>query len=154
MGVKIKDTVTPEGKRFQKLLKELASKQVRTGFQAGKKEKNGADICDVAAFNEFGTVDIPSRPFIRNSVDNHEEEITSFVQREIAKCIRGGQSAESALKRIGVFQKSLIQREITEGSFVPNAPSTIRKKKSSKPLIDTGRMRQSVNYEIKPKGGL
>lgn len=154
MGVKIKDTVTPEGKSFQKLLKELASKQVRTGFQAGKKEKNGADICDVAAFNEFGTVDIPSRPFIRNSVDNHEEEITSFVQREVAKCIKGQQSAENALKRIGVFQKSLIQKEITEGSFVPNSPSTIRKKKSSKPLIDTGRMRQSVNYEIKPKGGL
>ena len=35
----------------------------------------------------------------------------------------------------------------------PNAPSTIRKKGSDKPLIDTGRLRQSVNYVIKPKGG-
>ena len=49
--------------------------------------------------------------------------------------------------------KGIVQKTIKEGSFVPNAPSTIRKKGSDKPLIDTGRLRQSVNYHIKPKGG-
>ena len=39
-----------------------------------------------------------------------------------------------------------------EGDFEPNAPSTIRKKKSDKPLIDTGRMRQSVMTVIDKKG--
>ena len=63
-----------------------------------------------------------------------------------------GKSAEQVLKEIGIFQKDLIQEKITEGSFTPNAASTVRKKGSNKPLIDTGRMRQSVNYVIKKKG--
>lgn len=63
-----------------------------------------------------------------------------------------GASAEQTLKDIGIFQKDLIQDKIEEGDFTPNAESTIRKKGSSKPLIDTGRMRQSVNYWIRQKG--
>ena len=51
-----------------------------------------------------------------------------------------------------MFQKGLIQRKIVDGTFEPNAPSTIRKKGSSRPLIDTGRMRQSVNFIIRRKG--
>lgn len=56
------------------------------------------------------------------------------------------------LKEIGIFQKDLIQEKITDGDFAPNAESTIRQKGSSKPLIDSGRMRQSVNYVIQKKG--
>jgi len=55
-------------------------------------------------------------------------------------------------KEIGIFQKDLVQEKITNGSFAPNAPSTVMAKGSSKPLIDTGRMRQSVNYVIQQKG--
>jgi len=62
-------------------------------------------------------------------------------------------TAKQALKELGIYQKDLVQQTITEGDFEPNAPSTIRKKRSDKPLIDTGRMRQSVNYVIKEKGG-
>ena len=45
-----------------------------------------------------------------------------------------------------------MQDKITSGSFAPNAESTIKKKGSSKPLVDTGRMRKSVNYVIQKKG--
>ena len=57
------------------------------------------------------------------------------------------------MKEIGAFQKGLIQERIVEGSFTTNAEATIRKKKSATPLIDTGRMRQSVNFVIRKKGG-
>jgi hypothetical protein len=42
-----------------------------------------------------------------------------------------------------------IQHEITVLRHPPNAPATIRAKGSSKPLIDTGEMRQSVTYQIR-----
>lgn len=152
MGVKIKDTVTADGRKFQKMLDELAEKQVRIGFQHGKAtEEDGTDICDIAAWNELGTVHIPSRPFLRQSVDDNVSKINDFLQSRIKRLVNGG-SAEQFLKEIGIFQKDLIQDKITNGSFAPNAPSTVKKKGSSKPLIDTGRMRQSVNYEIKAKG--
>ena len=94
---------------------------------------------------------IPARPFLRQSVDDNVSKINSFLQSKKKDLVRGV-SAEQVLKEIGIFQKDLIQEKITEGNFTPNAESTVKKKGSSKPLIDTGRMRQSVNYEIKSKG--
>lgn len=152
MGVRVTDRITPDGVKFQKMLKELAEKEVRVGFQHGKAtEEDGTDICDIAAWNELGTVHIPARPFLRQSVDDNLSKINSFLQEKKNDLVRGT-SAEQILKEIGIFQKDLIQEKITNGSFAPNAPSTVKKKGSSKPLIDTGRMRQSVNYEIKVKG--
>lgn len=153
MAARTKDQITPDGIRFQKMLKELADKEVRIGFQHGAAaEENGTDVCDVAAWNELGTEHIPSRPFLRKSVDENESRINAFLQSK-KKDLVSGTSAGQVLKEIGVFQKDLIQEKITEGDFVPNADSTIRKKGSSKPLIDSGRMRQSVNYVIQKKGG-
>lgn len=153
MGARVTDRITPDGRKFQKMLKELAEKEVRVGFQAGKAyEEDGTDICDIAAWNELGTVHIPARPFLRMSVDDNVAKINNFMQQQKKNLVKGI-DAEQVLKEIGIFQKDLIQEKITDGDFAPNAPSTVAKKGSSKPLIDTGRMRQSVNYEIKQKGG-
>nr|DAV51912.1 MAG TPA: virion morphogenesis protein [Caudoviricetes sp.] len=152
MSVKVTDKVTADGKKLQKILKELADKEVRVGFQQGKAtEEDGTDVCDIAAWNELGTVNMPSRPFLRMSVDDNSDKINSFMSAQ-KRSIINGEPADRILKKIGIFQKDLIQEKITEGSFAPNAPSTIKAKGSSKPLIDTGRMRQSVNFEIKQKG--
>ncbi len=152
MASRIRDTLTPEGEQFYRMLAELADKEVRIGFQHGEaSEDDGTDICDIAAWNELGTEHIPSRPFLRKSVDENEGKINQFLQAE-ARSLASGKTAETLLNEIGNFQKLLVQEKITEGSFAPNAESTIRRKGSSRPLIDTGRMRQSVNYVIKRKG--
>lgn len=152
MAVKITDKVTAEGRKYQQMLKELAEKEVRIGFQHGDAtEEDGTDICDIAAWNELGTENMPSRPFIRKSVDENESKINSFLQSTKGELVNG-ESAEQILKEIGLFHKGLMQEKITDGSYEPNAESTIRKKGSSKPLIDSGRMRQSVNYVIRKKG--
>ena len=152
MGAEVIDRITAEGRQFQQMLKDLAKMEVRIVFQHGQAtEEYGTDICDVAAWNELGTVKSPSRPFLRKSVDENEEKINHFLQSKKADLLQG-KSAEQVLKEIVIFQKDLIQEKITEGSFTPNAASTVRKKGSNKPLIDTGRMRQSVNYVIKKKG--
>lgn len=147
------DRITPEGKRFYAELAELDKLEVRVGFQAGEAtSEDGVDICDIAAWNEMGTEHTPARPFMRQTVDNNESKIESFCSKQ-ARSIGSGGNAQGVLRKIGVFAKGLVQETIESGSFAPNAPSTIRKKKSDKPLIDTGRMRQSVNYTIKNKGG-
>lgn len=152
MAAHITDRLTADGRRFAQMLHNLDKKEVRVGFQRGDAtDENGVDMCDIAAWNELGTVRSPARPFIRQSVDNHESEINAFLRQKKAAILRG-ESAEQILKEIGLFQKDLMQTEIIEGSFAPNAPSTIRKKGSSRPLVDTGRMRQSVNYVIRAKG--
>lgn len=142
--------LTPEGRRFQQELEELAKLEVAVGYQQGEASQDGVDMVDIALFNELGTVHIPSRPFIRDSLNNNKDKISQFMQ-SAAKGIVNGKSAEEVLKKIGTFQKGLIQKEITNGDFVPNSPATIRKKGSSTPLVDTGRMRQSVNFVVRER---
>jgi len=55
---------------------------------------------------------------------------------------------ERALLKI---EKAVVD-EINSGVPPPNAPSTIKRKKSSKTLIDTGKMRQHVDHKITGEG--
>lgn len=143
------DKLTPEGERFFKAMAVLQEYKVRIGFQAGAVDADsGADMADVAMWNEFGTETIPARPFMRDSVDAHIGEIANFMDTMLEKIIFDGMDAKEVLEQIGIFQKGLMQKELSRGNFKPNAPATIAKKGSAQPLIDTGRMRQSISYEI------
>ncbi len=154
MAAKTKDKLTPEGEKFYREIEKLKKLQVRVGFQQGKaQEENGADICEVAAYNELGTSTTPARPFMAKSVDENEDAINAFLKQQMVLLAQGKLTAEQLLKKIGVFQKGLIQDKIANGDFEPNAPSTIKRKKSERPLIHTSTMRQSVNFVITEKGG-
>lgn len=52
------------------------------------------------------------------------------------------------LSRLGVLAQGDIQMEITALSSPPNTPSTIARKGSSNPLIDTGAMRGAVTWKL------
>lgn len=148
------DRFTPEGKKFYAQIEELKKLEVRIGYQAGEAtDDKGVDMCDIAMWNELGTDSgIPARPFLRQTADDNESKLVAFAQAQLKKVANGG-TAEECLKSIGVYSKGLVQEKILSGDFEPNAPSTVKRKGSDRPLIDTGRLRQSVNYVIKPKGG-
>lgn len=112
----------------------------------------GPSLAEIAVINELGSSDTPARPFMRQSFENHEAELQAACDRANAILSNGG-TAEQALNQLGVFCRGLVQEEIVEGGFAPNAESTIKKKGSDQPLIDTGYMRQSVNYVVKRRGG-
>lgn len=167
MSVKIKETVTADGKKLKKMLEELGKLEVVVGIQEGEKYPDGTSVLDVVMWNELGTETIPSRPFLRDSVDNHAGEIQAMVKHTAEELLKGV-PLEKALKELGAFQVGLIQNEIRYGNFKANALITIyggwmRNKKSGKlihikgknsatPLFDTGRLRQSVHYVIREKG--
>ena len=146
------DRLTPEGRQFFAEMEKLRSKRVFIGFQAGKViDDRGVDMAQIAMFNELGTSIAPARPFLRHTVDENLADIKAFGGEKIQDIAEGG-TAEGVLKQLGVYGKGLVQEQIKNGTFKPNAPSTVRRKKSDKPLIDTGKMRQSVNFVIKKKG--
>lgn len=151
------DRITPEGQRFLNEIKKLKKLQVRVGYQQGQEfyDEDGkqVDLLDVAMFNELGTSRTPSRPFMRDSVDDNMDKIASFCKSQLKAIANGSSDAEKCLKAIGAMQVGLVQKTIKDGDFVPNAPSTIARKGSDKPLIDSGRMRQSVHYVISEKKG-
>ena len=159
------DKLTPAGKKFFSTIAELNKLQVRIGFSAGKSGRgqnnesvtandyeDGTTVAEVAAWNEYGTSQIPPRPFLRQSVENHADEINANIEVVIKAVVSGDIDTEKALMMIGAMQVGYVQHEIKTGGFTPNKPSTIRMKGSDRPLIDTGQMRQSVHYIIEPKG--
>ena len=154
MAAKVKDKLTPEGKRFLETMRQIDGMEVRIGFQAGEAEHDGVDMCEIAAFNELGTESIPSRPFLRNSVDNHMNEICKALGAWTLGIVEGRMQPHELMSNLGMLMKGLIQEEIVKGKYVPNAPATIRRKGSDRPLVDTGLMRDSVNYQIVEKGSM
>ena len=144
--------LTPEGKKYFRELKKMTDMEIQVGFQGDQKYEDGTSIAQVAAINDFGASDIPERPFMRQSFENHEGELQAACDAA-QRLVSSGGSAEQALQQIGVVAKGLVQDEIVNGGFAPNAESTIKKKGSEQPLIDTGTMRQSVNFVVKRRGG-
>lgn len=144
--------LTAEGQKYVNELNKLANMEICVGFQAGDGSyENGTDIVDIASYNEFGTSTIPARPFMQQSWENHESELQSACEEALASVSNGG-GAQEACDKIGAIGVKLVQQEIVDGGFVPNAPSTVLKKGSAQPLIDTGTMRQSVHYVVRGAG--
>lgn len=144
--------LTADGKKFEQELNNLLAHEVAVGFIRGTDPyKDGVDLVDVAMFNEYGTSTIPPRPFLEQGLETHHREVQEAIDRAFYIVDKGGE-AEKGLNIIGNVARGAVQDEIANGSFVPNAPSTIKKKGSSRPLIDTGHMRQSVKYYIRKAG--
>lgn len=141
--------LTAQGRTVQKYLDELDSRIIQIGFQG--QYDDGTTVAEVAAWNEYGTENAPARPFMRQTVTDKKDEIAQFQADAVAQGLKQHRNAAKTMNQIGVFMKAKVQEEIVDGKFEPNAPSTIKKKGSSRPLIDTSRMRQNVNYTVKNK---
>jgi hypothetical protein len=90
------------------------------------------------------TITIPARPFFRKAV----KEGTPHWGADLGKIlVSTGYDTNRALGQMGEEIKGEIQDSIRDFVDPPNAASTIRKKGADKPLIDTGLMLKSVDFQ-------
>ena len=136
-------------------------KEVAVGFPAGRGLKarhypTGASILEVAVWNNFGAprAHIPARPFMNQSapkIIRAVNRIARLVARESRRKPLTAVELERSFDGMGQVARDVVKETITNGDFVPNAPSTIRRKHSSRPLIDTTDMRAAVQYAVREK---
>lgn len=105
-------------------------------------------ISQIASWNEFGNARVPERSFIRACIDEHRPAIQSRATRLGAGVLMQRMTAPQALALLGEYAVGLMKARIAAGIQPANAPSTIKRKRSSKPLIDTGQLRNSITYTI------
>lgn len=107
------------------------------------------EIAQYAMFNEFGTRFIPSRPFLRTSVDNNQPKYMKLIAKAY-KDVTGlkAVSWQNALNQIGLRARNDVVKNMLQGFWTPNLESTRKTKKSSRPLIDTGAMRNAIQWAI------
>lgn len=135
--------------QLTRTLKSLRGKGVDVGFFGSKKHPGSKDITvtEIATVHEFGSSDgkIPQRPFMRQAFQNNNN-FRGVYKKALKQAMTEGKSAQRTLFLLGESVRAGIVDEITEGTFTPLSPVTIEKKGSSKPLIDTGFMRNSVQW--------
>lgn len=140
--------------KIEKELDYLKKHTVWVGFVGSEAEKkvNGVVIYMYANFNEYGTSNIPSRPFFRTALNNNRKYIKEQLKELLGKVATGKMTGKMALKSIGLEVQGLIQDSIKNGNWESNAPSTIRAKKGrGQELIETGSMLRAVSFEIRRK---
>ncbi len=136
-------------KQLIEQIKASGEKAVYVGFPAEFNEKvEGSDnfnLASLAAVLEFGNERIPSRPFLRQTLAENQEKYTELF----VKLFESGVSIDQIYEQIALIAQGDVQQNIVNGKWTANAPSTIKRKKSSKPLIDTGKLRQSIRGIVK-----
>ena len=114
-----------------------------------RRKPGNATIADVATWLEFGTVRNPARSFVRDWADRHDQDHRSIMGKLAAAVIRGTiPSAEEACRLLGEKLKGSMVRDMGDGLQPPNAPSTIERKGSSTPGIDSGTVRKAIDFKV------
>ncbi|WP_210461680.1 hypothetical protein [Pantoea ananatis] len=141
------------GDALQKKLAEIAErigdpKTLRVGFLEGATYPDGESVAMVAAANEFGGpgMNRPPRPFFRRMLAEKSPQWGDDLGK-IALAVNYDASALFGL--MGERIKEQLQGSIRDFTDPVLAQSTIQRKGFDKPLIDTGHMLNSVDYDVK-----
>ena len=118
---------------------------------AGVSYPDGTLLLDVAFWNEFGTGTIPERPFLRAGVRENLDEINELAEGLVKEINEGNIDLITAGEAIGQQASAGVKQYIVDLTSPANAPSTIKAKKSSNPLVDTGLLSQSITHEARSK---
>lgn len=139
--------------------------RIRVGIMGSKATrkngKGGLTNAEIGFINEFGKMTgkrrIPPRSFLnmplRLYLADYLLEKKAFSQKEIDKAVKNGTLFDLA-KKVGIVAEEVIQEAFATrgfGNWKENRPSTIKKKGSDSPLIDTGELRRSITSEVKKR---
>jgi len=179
---KVRITITDKDKGFKalvRMLDKLANNklQVKAGLLGKSRQfaPSGPGVPDVVmlgAIHEFGVakgsvpgrpwMQIPSRPWIRNSWDRNAAKTQQLLRKAIGKCYDGKLTPYDALNLVGFSMVADINRYVRgPNDLRPLAESTkaakLRHRRGKGPkasrampkaLIDTARMLNAVTHEV------
>ena len=137
------------GDKFNEFIKKAGRGSVRgvdVGVFASAKYPNGTLVAAVAAWNEFGTADIPERPALRNANKSNEKVLLRILKLKVDPETMVVTPKIAGL--LGVSLQGAMQQSIVSLSSPANEDSTIRAKKSSNPLIATGTYLRSITFKV------
>lgn len=97
------------------------------------------------------SVSIPARRFMERTITRHEGRWQTLAMQQLTKLMNGDGTAMMALHMIGHIAVEQMKSEIVRFKVPHNAPLTVANKGFDDPLIDTGALRDAINYRIVPK---
>jgi len=151
----------PGKKILDRILKEVGNKVAKVGWFSSARYENGTPVAYVATIHEYGSTqkNIPPRPILRPTISKKQGDWRTLAEQLGESIIKGNESVDGALNKIGLKAAGDIRQTITEITTPALEESTIkarlRKRKDkktmgflSKPLIDTGIMLNTVTHVV------
>jgi hypothetical protein len=157
--------------KIEKEIKKLDKSFVKIGVNEArgqkqhpgntKRNKNAPNdpptVVQVAFWNEFGTKNIPQRPFLKTSFDQNRSFLNSEIDKELEAILMGKTTVKKALPSLGFKAKTKVIETIDKALTwaAKLAPSTVKAKSKgalrgpNQPLIDSGRLRSSIDYNYR-----
>lgn len=135
-------------KKLEAIAKSIGGGEVSIGFMNGATYPDGTPVAAVAFWNEFGKPEIgqPPRPFFRNMIAENSDQWPA----DMAKAAKATEyDGQKTLSLMGEKIKGQLQKSINDFTTPAIKESTAHAKGFPKPLIDTGDMLRSVDYEVK-----
>jgi hypothetical protein len=161
MRVEVSTRLSSKGRPFDqklRLLKRILDadpKAVKVGLPAGKV---GRDLVQIGVWNHFGTRGgasgggwggpVPPRPFITITFFEQRRNIRSDLRKIARRALVYSEPLAPQMSKMGIKYSGAVQGRIAAFIAPANSPVTIKLKGSAVPLIDSGRMRQSITWDL------
>lgn len=161
---KVKASNGKKLRALQHLIDDISNTVIQGGIEDdGYRTRGGLSVVDYGMINELGErpkawktggrKPIPSRSFLRATLvihkDKYKTRIERILQGALSKVGKGGSyDVDQAFERLGAEYVEDVRARIRAGIAPPNRPATIKRKKSSIPLIETGRLLKAISYTM------
>tara|TARA_R110000803_G_scaffold172825_2_gene235621 strand:- start:43 stop:513 length:471 start_codon:yes stop_codon:yes gene_type:complete len=128
---------------------------VKVGVLSDGNSREGGAVgnAELGLIQELGSFsrNIPARSWLMMPLTERKAEIVKFLQSKKAKELVESMEFDRLLELMGLKAEGIIDKAFTSsgfGKWQPNSPATVRRKGSSRPLIDTSELRRSVSSEL------
>ena len=138
---------------YEKNLQQFKDSVVKAGILAKDGSENhseGITVFQIGMIHEFEKKkkNIPRRSFIRVPIENNIKEITKLIENNHKLVSENAMSAKVALDRIGIKAQNTIKESFRNNDWKANSRATVKRKGSSRPLIDTGQLIGSISFIV------
>jgi hypothetical protein len=120
--------------------------------KAGESPREPITMAQLGIIHEFGTErnggHVPERSYLRSTMAEQNKKLKAMIKKLSDKVAIGRIDKKQALGLLGEFLVTAFRNKIQEGVPPPNDPKTIKRKGSEHTLIDTGQMRDTLDWEI------
>ncbi len=143
-------------KAVQEAVKELKKHEVLVGITQEKSSREGGKVTNAELLfihtNGSPVKGIPARPVLQPAIKNDKERVGEMLGKAVDAATSGNkEQIVPALERAGQYGENVCKAWFTNPSngWKPNSEETIKRKKSSRSLIDTAEMRKSITHIVK-----
>ena len=140
-------------KGFFDRFREIGKPKVYIGVPASKNgmHEGGINMATLLALHVLGAPSrgIPQRDPLRPPLIANAQRYSDLLAIGLKNALANGTDPKLVYEKIGIVATNDVKDYFITGNFKALSEKTIKAKGSSKPLISTGELRNSITYQVK-----